>query len=82
MNDVWYYQYEILYWDDDNSKEEVLSGITLAASFVEATEKLEEYYGTGIMEIRMLKTVCEGNVFEFEMMSDDSSFDFEINRKN
>ncbi len=81
MSTLWYYEYEVLYWNDTDHLKEILSGVISAETYADATKDLESYYGDGLMEIHMLKPIVEGTVFEFQNVMDDSSFNFTINRK-
>lgn len=64
MNDFWYYEYTVTFWDDIDNKEETRRGVVPAESITAALEQLEKYYGK-INEIH-LKSIIEGMVLEFE----------------
>lgn len=80
MKTDWYWEYIIKIFDEDNAKEEIISGVTYADSFTEAVSALDEYYGSEMMEIQMLKAIAEGPVFDFAI-AQESSFDFDIIKK-
>ena len=79
MGDVWYYQYKVVLLNSskDEDKEEIVNGIVPGMSFSDVVQKLEDFYGTELMNIITLKAVFEGEVFEFESVN-DSVTDFEI----
>lgn len=82
MCDVWYYQYEVVLWDSDNCKEEIVTGIVPGTSFSDVVQKLESFYGNEIFNITTLKAVFEGEVFEFEYANKDATdFDYVITEK-
>ena len=82
MDNIWYYEYVVKFWDQIDSEEIICSGIVPASSFTEAIERLEtKWYGNDILEIQMLKPVYEGIVFEFQRAAEDKTLDFVINKK-
>lgn len=81
MTDIWYYEYQVKTWNEIDHKEEIFSGVVPAESIVEAVKRLDDYYGTDIMEIQMLKPIFEGTVFEFQCVMEDPGFDYVINKK-
>lgn len=81
MTDVWYYEYQVKTWNEFDKEEEILSGVVPAESIAEAARELDDYYGTDIMEIQMLKPIFEGAVFEFQGVMEDPEFDYVINKK-
>ena len=78
--EIWYWEYQLKIWNEDESKEEICSGIVVANTFTEAMKQLEWYYDKEIMEVQMLKAIMEG-VFEFQSAMEDSNFDYIINKK-
>ena len=81
MENPWYYEYILKTWDEENKKEEDYYGIIPANNMTEAMSSLENYYGDEIMEVKMLKPIIEGPVFEFQLAMDCNDFDFSISRK-
>lgn len=82
MGEVWYYQYEVVLWDSDKCKEEIVTGIVPGTSFSDVVQKLESFYGNEILNITTLKLVYEGEVFEFEYANEDATdFDYVITEK-
>ncbi len=82
MGEVWYYQYEVVLWDSDKCKEEIVTGIVPGTSFSDVMRKLENFYGNDILNITTLKAVFEGEVFEFEYANESASdFDYVITEK-
>ena len=81
MDNAWFYEYTIKFWDDGESpgKEKIRSGLVTGETTTEAVTKLEEYYGS-IMDIQTLKPITD-YVFEFQSVMDDTDFDFLINKK-
>ena len=51
---MWFYYYEIRYCEEINYTEEEENGIVCAESVKGAMERLEDYYGKGIYEIRIV----------------------------
>ena len=79
MGELWFWQYEIVYWDSD-AKERVtnISGLVTGIDIVDAVKNLYSYYGEEIMDIKCLKPITDC-VFEFSKDLDD--FDYEITKK-
>ena len=79
MGDVWYYQYKVVLLNSskDEDKEEIVNGIVPGTSFSDVVQKLENFYGHELINITTLKTVFDGEVFEFESVNDLVT-DFEI----
>ena len=79
-NAVWYWEYQLKFWDEIDSKEEIRSGVVAADTITEAMKEIEDYYGDEIMEVQMLKAITDG-VFEFQYVMEDADFDFVISKK-
>lgn len=79
-NEVWYWEYQLKFWNDIDSKEEIRSGVVAANTITEAMKEIEDYYGDEIMEVQMLKAITDG-VFEFQCVMEDTDFDFVISKK-
>ena len=81
-NAVWYWEYQLKFWNEIDSKEEIRSGVVAADTITEAMKEIEDYYGDEIMEVQMLKAITDG-VFEFQyvMKDTDTDFDFVISKK-
>ena len=79
-NEVWYWEYQLKIWDDVDDKEEIRSGVVAADTITEAMKEIEDYYGDEIMEVQMLKAITDG-VFEFQLVMEDTDFDFVISKK-
>ena len=78
---IWYWEYQIRFWDDIDNQEEVRSGVVVAGSFTEAMERIEEYYdGSQIIEIQTLKPIIDG-IFDFGYVTEDTEFGYTINKK-
>lgn len=82
MMDNWFYQYKVkVSWPDKAAT--LLSGIVPAHSLVGAAKFLEDYYGEdSLLEIQTLKPIVEGPVFEFNLATDTSNFDYQIIEKD
>ena len=81
MMDNWFYQYKVkVSWNEEATT--LLSGIVPAHSLVGAAKLLEDYYGEdSLLEIQMLKPIIEGPVFEFNLVTGDDNFDYQITAK-
>ena len=77
---VWYWEYQLKFWNEIDSKEEIRSGVVAADTITEAMKEIEDYYGDEIMEVQMLKAITDG-VFEFQYVMEDTDFDFVISKK-
>ena len=77
---MWYWEYTLKIWDDIDSEEVIRSGVICADNYSKAMEILESYYGDEILDVLCLKTICDV-VFDFEYVTSDTDFDFEIKRK-
>ena len=78
--EIWYYEYIVKIWGIDH-KEEMLEGVVPAESMSAAVADIESYYGNELMEIRMIKPIIEGPVFDFQLAMDEPNFDFVIKAK-
>ena len=76
--DSWFWEYTLEYWMEEQGME-IGKGFVYASSFSDAAAKLEHYYGKDIEEIRLLKPVFEGDVFDFNDAKEDGCcFDFPV----
>lgn len=80
MNEPWYYEYTIKFYDEIDDKMETRSGIIPADCLVSVINELEEFYGN-IIEIQTLKCLTEGIVFDFNDAKECKDFDYIINKK-
>ena len=51
---MWFYYYEIRYYEEMTYTEEEENGIVCAESVTEAMERLKDYYGKEICEVRIV----------------------------
>lgn len=58
---MWYVRYEVTYLNEDGEKS-VEGGLLCAASYTDAMERLEGFYGNDLIEINLLRYVCEGSI--------------------
>lgn len=58
---MWYIRYEVTYLNEDGEKS-VEGGLLCAASYTNAMERLEGFYGNDLIEINLLRYVCEGSI--------------------
>ena len=82
MNEIWYYEYIIKIWNAADSEEEICSGVVPAENIIEAVNDINNYYGDELIEIKTLKPIVEGPVFDFKEANDEDNFDFIINKKS
>jgi len=80
VNTVWYWEYQLKFWNEIDYKEEIRSGVVAADTMTEAMQDIEEYYGKDIMEIQMLKPIVYG-IFEFQNVMEDTDFNYIISKK-
>jgi hypothetical protein len=80
MDNTWFYEYTIKFWDDSGPGQEAIrSGLVVGETMTEVVTKLEEYYGE-LMDIQTLKPITD-YVFEFQHVTDNTDFDFLISKK-
>lgn len=77
---MWYWEYQLQFWDEIDKKETTRSGLVAANTITEAMQEIEKYYGDEIMEIQMLKPITDG-LFEFQYVMEDTDFNFIISKK-
>lgn len=65
-----FYEYEIEYYNLDEQTVENFCGVVFAESYGAAADKLEKYYGDGIVSINYLMATEDDIVYEF---NDDMS---------
>ena len=58
---MWYVRYEVVYLNEESEKS-VEGGLLWAASYTNAVEKLEKFYGNDLIEIKLLRYICEGSI--------------------
>lgn len=58
---MWYVRYEVTYLNEEGEKS-VEGGLLCAASYTDAMERLEGFYGNDLIEINLLRYVCEGSI--------------------
>ena len=58
---MWYVRYEVTYLNEDGEKS-VEGGLLCAASYTDAVEKLEGFYGNDLIEINLLRYICENSI--------------------
>lgn len=82
---MWFYQYQIkvvvedVIIDRHQCKEIIRNGLIPASTYMEAVQRLVNYYGDdNIVDIMQLTAALEGDVFEFENANDDPDFDYKI----
>ena len=82
MNEVWYYEYILEYYNEIDHCKEIRSGVVPAESMAEVVENLEAFYGKDITEIQLLRPLMEGPVFEFDCANDESNhFNYNVTSK-
>jgi len=78
MKEIWYWEYVVTFWDEDEAAEVERSGVVTGETITEAVATLDGYYD--IMNIKTLKAIMD-TVFDFDEANDDSNFDYTIKRK-
>ena len=85
---MWFYQYQIKAVVEDETidryryKEVIRNGVVPANTYVEAIQKIVNYYGDdNIVDIMRLKAVFEGDVFEFENAENEPDFNYKVVKK-
>ena len=58
---MWYVRYEVTYLNEEGEKS-VEGGLLCAASYTDATEKLEGFYGNDLVEIKLLRYVYDSSI--------------------
>lgn len=85
---MWFYQYQIKVVEEDETidryqyKEVIRNGVVPANTYVEAIQKIVNYYGDdNIVNIMQLTAALEGDVFEFENANEDFDFNYKVIKK-
>lgn len=65
MQDVWYWEYTIVYYNINDGQYDTRSGVVTAENITEAIETLNDFYGSDIVNIKTLRAVTDG-VLEFD----------------
>ena len=58
---MWYVRYEVTYLNEEGEKS-VEGGLLCAASYTDAVERLEGFYGNDLIEINLLRYICENSI--------------------
>lgn len=77
---IWYWEYIVKVWDIDEERADSRAGVVSAYTMTEAMKLIEDYYDADLIEVNMLKAITD-IVMEFDLVNDDTDFDFRINRK-
>lgn len=64
-------EYEVMVWNDDEGKSEILHGITFGESYTDAMSNIEKYYGNEIIDIRLFMNE-ENTIYEFERSQEEN----------
>ena len=86
---MWFYQYQIKVVVEDVAiigrhqyKEAIRNGLIPASTYMEAMQRLVNYYGDeNIVNIMQLAAALEGDVFEFENADEDPDFNYKVIKK-
>lgn len=74
---MYYWEYIVQIWDEDDQKFKSCSGFVVGEEFSEVMGYLEDYYGDELCEVHMLKPISDsGEVFDFESNSTECDFSF------
>ena len=65
MNDVWYWEYTIVYYNMQDGQYDTRAGVVIAENMTEAIETLNDFYGDNIVDVKTLRAVTDG-VLEFD----------------
>lgn len=77
MSDIWFWYYEIKYWDELEEGYKFPSGLVTGLTIVDAMQNLYKEYGEGIEDIGTLRALTE-NVFEFDSTKYLDNFNWTI----
>ena len=77
---LWYWQYEIIVFDDEDYSQERRSGVVSGYEWEDAMRQIQEYYGRDIEEITLLKPLFD-TVLEFQQVNDEPTCNFRITMK-
>ena len=77
---IWYWEYTLTVWDEDEEREVSRSGIVAAFTMAEAMKSIEDFYGEEIMSVDKLKPITD-IVMDFDLVNCIADFDYRINRK-
>ena len=73
---MWYFIYDVIFYDETIGNSEKAAGLLYAGDFVEAIKDLVEYYGNELEEINLLTPLNDndGPVLDFIFAKDDTRF--------
>ena len=74
---IWYWYYEIKFWDDLNEEYKRPSGVVAGVSIKDAMDNLYKEYGEGLEDVYTLRALTE-NVFEFDSTKYLDNFNWTI----
>ena len=77
MSDIWFWYYEIKFWDELEEGYKYPSGLVTGSTIVDAMQNLYKEYGEGIEDIQTLRALTE-NVFEFDSTKYLDNFNWTI----
>lgn len=69
MEDIWYWRYKVVIFDDAENCEHITSGITVGYTMADAVTTIEKYYGNALVRLEYLETVVDG-ILDFDTAND------------
>lgn len=77
MSDIWFWYYEIKFWDELEDEHKYLAGLVAGATLIEAMNNLYKEYGDEIEDISTFRALTD-NVFEFNLAKGLDNFNWTI----
>jgi len=77
MSDIWFWYYEIKFWDELEKGYKYPSGIVAGSTIADAMNSLYKEYGEGLEDVYALRALTE-NVFEFDSTKYLDNFNWTI----
>ena len=79
MELTWYWEYELQVFDVDEDALVARAGVVAADTMTKAMQCLEDYYGTDIEELHLLKPIMDG-VYEFDYAKENGGSNYVITK--
>lgn len=69
MEDIWYWKYKIVIFDDAENCEHTTGGITVGHTMADAVATIEKYYGDVLVRLEYLEAIVD-DILDFDIAGD------------